>query len=170
MAKIGKLSPKMEELMLNLMKEGGMEDEKDDKPKKKPTGKKRPGKPVGKFAAVPTSRAKDSSETSARVAKTWTACSYIWVLERPFMDDTGCVKWEFLSACVGEKADFAQEVITPACRKRKVVVYGVPLPKDNVTPTKEEADGISKQKQFEFDSIAGGSSEQSVKDGGEGEV
>lgn len=147
MPKVGEMSPKMQELMLSIMREGGGEEDEKAQVRTKPKGKKRPGKPVGKYKAVGKGIAKSADEilaASIKVKKDWTACSFIWVLERPFMDDQGIVRWEFLSACVGEHAKFITEFATPQCRKRRVTVYGTPLPEDNKTEEqlkKEEADG-----------------------------
>lgn len=138
-----KLSDKMAERMLAIMKEeGGEQSEARElrQAKKKPGPKARSkatGVSVGKFKAVPSKLAAPGPKKSPN----WQS-SYIWVIEKPFVDDAGVTRWEFLSAHSADNAVDAIHFVTPACRKRKCAVYGIESQKDKQLEEKEDAEQL----------------------------
>lgn len=134
-----KLSDKMAERMLAIMKEEGGEqsEAREMRIAKKKPGPKR-GTSVGKFKAVPSKLGDIPEKTKPR---NWSS-SYIWVIEKPFVDDAGVTRWEFMSAHSADNAVDILHFVTPTCRKRKCAVYGIETQNDKQLEETKDAEQL----------------------------
>lgn len=140
MPKLGKLSPKMEELLLSLVKEEGMAIR--DEPKKKP------GRPAKKKADTPLASRSVQITGTKELSPKYTK-STLWVIERAYKDAEGFLRWEHIAAFTDDAVDYHLKAVGKNCRKRQVIVLGQNHTKEEVDEHIKQEE--QKQPEFKFD-------------------